>query len=151
MCLFPLMWCLQPSSNGLQLTNLELHIGHASATVAAPHPASVLHALPKRRPVGQVEHHMHRCPVGCLPRKIDGDSWFTWWFNQLPGPSISLKGHLWSHVPASDSIPLYVWNQMACRQFWQPLWRDGSQQVRCFGRLPCTKPRKIETIERFGL
>ena len=28
---------------------------------------------------------------GCFGRKIDGDSWFTWWFNHLPGPSISPK------------------------------------------------------------
>ena len=25
---------------------------------------------------------------GCFGRQIDGDSWFTWWFNHLPGPSI---------------------------------------------------------------
>ena len=24
-------------------------------------------------------------------RKIEGDSWFTWWFNHLPGPSICPK------------------------------------------------------------
>ena len=28
---------------------------------------------------------------GCFGRKIDGDSWFTWWFNHLPGPSIFSK------------------------------------------------------------
>ena len=28
---------------------------------------------------------------GCFARKIDGDSWFTWWCNHLPGPSISPK------------------------------------------------------------
>ena len=28
---------------------------------------------------------------GCLARKIDGDSWFAWWFNHLPGPSFSPK------------------------------------------------------------
>ena len=27
---------------------------------------------------------------GCFGRTIDGDSWFTWWFNH-PGPSISPK------------------------------------------------------------
>ena len=27
----------------------------------------------------------------CFGRKIDGNSWFTWWFNHLPGPSISPK------------------------------------------------------------
>ena len=26
---------------------------------------------------------------GCFARKIDGDSWFTWWFHHLPGPSSS--------------------------------------------------------------
>ena len=26
-----------------------------------------------------------------LVREIDGDSWFTWWFNHPPGPSISPK------------------------------------------------------------
>ena len=26
-----------------------------------------------------------------LPDKIDGDPWSTWWFNHLPGPSISPK------------------------------------------------------------
>ena len=25
---------------------------------------------------------------GCFGRKIDGDSWFTWWFNHLPGKPI---------------------------------------------------------------
>ena len=25
--------------------------------------------------------------LGCFGRKIVGDSWFTWWFNHLPGPS----------------------------------------------------------------
>ena len=29
---------------------------------------------------------------GCFGRKIEGDSWFTWWFNHLPGnPSIFQK------------------------------------------------------------
>ena len=28
---------------------------------------------------------------GCFGRNIDGDSWFAWWFNHLPGPSISPK------------------------------------------------------------
>ena len=28
---------------------------------------------------------------GCSARQIDGDSWFAWWFNHLPGPSISPK------------------------------------------------------------
>ena len=28
---------------------------------------------------------------GCFARKIDGDSWFTWWFHHLPGSSISPK------------------------------------------------------------
>ena len=28
---------------------------------------------------------------GCFGRNIDGDSWFTWWFNHLPGPFISPK------------------------------------------------------------
>ena len=33
-----------------------------------------------------------RCPF-CFffGGKIEGDSWFTWWFNQLPGPSICPK------------------------------------------------------------
>ena len=29
----------------------------------------------------------HRCFFGCS-RKIDGDSWCSWWFNHLPGISI---------------------------------------------------------------
>ena len=34
----------------------------------------------------------HRCPfLGCFARRIDGDSWFAWWFNHIPGPSISPK------------------------------------------------------------
>ena len=28
---------------------------------------------------------------GCFGRNIDGDSWFTWWFSHLPGPSIYPK------------------------------------------------------------
>ena len=28
---------------------------------------------------------------GCFARKIDGDSWFTFWLNHLPEPSISPK------------------------------------------------------------
>ena len=28
--------------------------------------------------------------VGCFGEKIDGDSWFTWWFNHLPGKPIYL-------------------------------------------------------------
>ena len=28
---------------------------------------------------------------GCLGRKIEGDSWFTWWFCHLPGSSICPK------------------------------------------------------------
>ena len=27
---------------------------------------------------------------GCVGGKIDGDSWFTWWFNHLPGKPIYL-------------------------------------------------------------
>ena len=25
--------------------------------------------------------------LGCFGRKLDGESWFTWWFNHLPGPT----------------------------------------------------------------
>ena len=28
---------------------------------------------------------------GCFGRTIDGASWFTWWFNHLPGASICPK------------------------------------------------------------
>ena len=28
---------------------------------------------------------------GCFGRKIDGNSWLTWWFHHLPGPSSSPK------------------------------------------------------------
>ena len=29
--------------------------------------------------------------AACFGRKIDGDSWFTWRFSHLPGPSIFPK------------------------------------------------------------
>ena len=33
----------------------------------------------------------HKCPIGCFGRKIDGDSWFTWWFHHPPGTFVSSK------------------------------------------------------------
>ena len=30
----------------------------------------------------------HRCPFGCFAGKLNGDSWFTWWFAHLPGKPI---------------------------------------------------------------
>ena len=45
---------------------------------------------------------LYRCAfLGCVGRKIDGDSWLTWWFNCVPGPSSS-KGHLLGR-PRSDA------------------------------------------------
>ena len=41
---------------------------------------------------------------GCFARQVDGDSWFTWWFNHLPGPRISPKktpGQASPHVPGA--------------------------------------------------
>ena len=35
----------------------------------------------------------------CFARKIDGNFWFTWWFNHLPGPSISPK-----RIPMSTRV-----------------------------------------------
>ena len=35
---------------------------------------------------------------GCFGRQVDGDSWFTWWFNH-PGPSISPK-----RIPMSGGV-----------------------------------------------
>ena len=29
--------------------------------------------------------------LGCFGRNIDCDSWFTWWLNHLPGPTIYPK------------------------------------------------------------
>ena len=34
----------------------------------------------------------------CFGRKLDGDSWCTWWFNDLPGPSI-----------APNRTPMFGW------------------------------------------
>ena len=46
-----------------------------------------------------ISAHAHRCPFWLIWFKIEGDSWFTWWFNQLPGPSMfNQKGHLCSRV-----------------------------------------------------
>ena len=54
--------------------------------------ARALFALPPQAPGGTKGHH-HRCLFfGCFGRKIDGDSWFTWWFNHLPGKPIYFPG-----------------------------------------------------------
>ena len=41
-------------------------------------------------PIFVAENKMHRRPFW-FGGKIDGDPWFTWWFNHLPGPSICPK------------------------------------------------------------
>ena len=61
---------------------------------------------PKRSAVGVPSNFPARTPAfatccilsawigvlfGCFDRQIDEDSWFTWWINHLPGPSISPK------------------------------------------------------------
>ena len=41
---------------------------------------------------------------GCVGRKIDGDSWFTWWLHHLPGKPI--------YVPQKDAYgctPFFSW------------------------------------------
>ena len=61
---------------------------------------------------------------GCFGRKIEGDSWFTWWFNHLPGPFISPKRtpmirmrcissvfQSWKPIPeAKGRIAPFSWN-----------------------------------------
>ena len=55
--------------------------------------AGLLDASMGSGPVDRCEGEVRRIGVlfGCFGRKMDGDSWFTWWFNHLPGPSISPK------------------------------------------------------------
>ena len=45
-------------------------------------------------------------------RKIEGDSWFSWWFNYL-GHLFPLKGHLWSQRQHKFG------------------WEDGTLLLRC--------------------
>ena len=44
--------------------------------------------------------------LGCFGRKIDRDSWFTWWFNHLPGPTICPKRSPIFEMPFFVSTPL---------------------------------------------
>ena len=49
---------------------------------------------------------------GCFGREIDGDSWFTWWFNHLPGPSISAK-----RTPMHMGVRRISWGKKALKLF----------------------------------
>ena len=45
----------------------------------------------------------HGCPFWLFwSKKIDGDSWFTWWFNHLPGKSMYFPFGLDAHVQATN-------------------------------------------------
>ena len=46
---------------------------------------------------------------GCFGRQIDGDSWFIWWFNELPGPSISTYGSAFAQL---SHVELYTWRYL---------------------------------------
>ena len=50
---------------------------------------------------------------GCFSKKTDGDSWFTWWFDHLPEPPISLNGHLWLYQVWSCSVSKHcTWGRL---------------------------------------
>ena len=65
-------------------------------TLAVQHDANVSHRMVWRAlmaPKSEKRHAQcckHRCPFWLFWFKNRGP-WFTWWFNQLPGPSISPK------------------------------------------------------------
>ena len=64
---------------------------------------------------------------GDFGRKIGGDSWFTGWFNHLPGPSISPKRRLRSEPVSRAAVPDCA--LLMSRSIWAIILYGGSSKM----------------------
>ena len=54
---------------------------------------------------------------GCFARKIEGDSWFTWWFNHSPGKPIYFQP---KKTPMGDHLSMETTSQLINSP---PVWK----------------------------